>query len=264
MSTNLFVLAGQSNAEGYGIADDATMPPGIKCYPRDDLKSVKRSDLQTPQGLFWYDGELTEMTAGKGLHCTGKRFGPELAFCNLVSKSGKYVKPVAVAKVVKGSTTLKDWVPKGEMFGLLKMTLRQLYADDRVSLKGILWIQGESDAMCEDSANKYQDNLEKFIVSVRRISPDVPVIVAYIADSTVYPWRRVVWKAQKHVAENFPGVFLVESKHYPLFIDDGDGCSTHYTTLGNVMLGEAFGSIVVSKFHTDVKAKSCYSTKDSV
>lgn len=76
--------------------------------------------------------------------------------------------------------------------------------------------------------------------------PELKFYLGSIADSEVWTHRETIWAAQEAVASAGANVFVVNAKDLPLFGNDGDYCSgIHYTTEGQITLGERFAARVI-------------------
>ena len=140
---DLFILAGQSNAQGWQ-GDGAQ-------YPADS----EHLDKSIPLNWTFVDntdsnGRGGTMQAQKGRFPMG-HFGPEVSFGRMLKKAGCHP---AIFKYTKGATSLyKDWKKPGQggiydhMISDLKSAIAQLQKKGyQVTVRGFIWIQGESDA----------------------------------------------------------------------------------------------------------------------
>lgn len=173
----LFVLAGQSNMQGWQgnaemyPADPQGIDKNVKFYwvtPGHSSSRRKWTFLQPQGGRF-----------PKG------HFGPEVSFARLISANGSNL---AIFKCSLGSTSLAvHWKTPGEnglydqMITELRKSIQLLREQgDKISFKGFIWIQGESDAQYKTFAEEYGHRLKLLIDDFRKNiakNPRLPVIL---------------------------------------------------------------------------------------
>ena len=166
----VFVFAGQSNMVGLGSLGSTL--PSYLTTPRNDA-------------LFWDVKARTWVTVPP---TTGGYYGPEVsALRGLADRLHTRVLGVKVA--VSGTSLAKEWDPtlKPGLYAYMKMTLSDAlrtsaFGDRRLKVAGFFWMQGESDALQIDSAQRYAVNLKAFISHVRHdlLSPRLPFIIGRI------------------------------------------------------------------------------------
>ncbi|MEM9082057.1 MAG: sialate O-acetylesterase [Planctomycetota bacterium] len=282
----LFVLAGQSNMEGYGTV--AELSPSLRGpVPRCFIYCGQtRADGDVPDGV----GAWTQLTPGfgSGFRTDGRtnyidnHFGPELMFAWRMNE----LRPdegFAIVKYSRGGSSLDvrgaepwgTWDPEDdrEMGGLRRMnqydhalaTLRRALQvtdidgdgeADTLVPAGIVWMQGETDATVREAADAYHKNLAE-LIALRREAVgvvDLPVVIGRISDRGVREGTERVWAfgdtvraAQEHVAADDAGVDLVTST-------DGYDYSDpfHYDSAGYLDLGRRFAEAM----HEAIEAAS--------
>ncbi len=257
-----FLVAGQSNTDGYGLGY------GNLSYgyldPPDDLYDIGRGDLVDPQaqvsifhGAYYSgNGSWQTLEPGFGIQWNGIRFGPELSFgYDVQNQCGLDIRLIKYS--VGGTSLAHDWDPDftgTNQYDYFMTTVQNAIAaagaaGETLDIIGLVWMQGESDALNYSMATAYETNLTHFIASVRQDLglPDLDAYVGSIADSPVWTYRQIVWDAQDSVAAADPRVNVANGKDLPLFVNDGDGSANiHYTTQGEVTLGERFAASVMS------------------
>lgn len=267
-----FIIAGQSNAQGYGYAGGGKIRTVLK--PNTNLADLDRSDLliNHPDVRIFSGavdsgtGQWKDLAPGCGISWKGTRFGPELSFGHAIQKAlgGK----VALIKYAKGGTSLaerfdgeqkdvNDWYLQDNVdnqYDFFIQTWKASLAAAKeqgnvLEVQGMLWMQGEADSREPEYAKAYKANLAAFIAAVRKDLnlPELPFYLGALADSPAWKYRETIWAAQQAIAEADAHVFVVNAKDLPLFENDGDNCrNIHYTTQGQVMLGERFADAVLS------------------
>lgn len=267
---HLYVLAGQSNMDGYGSVKDipeASRGPvdGVRIYHSPMLK-----DGQPATGA----GVWSELRAGHGKDFAfngksnklGSRFGLELTFAQHIRK----LRPnqnVALVKYSRGGTSIALDASARKRFGAwdpdfiqgngvnqydhFLATLRSATAvrdidgdgeDDTLVPAGILWMQGESDAQEPGPAARYEANLKRLMDLMRaalRVD-DLPVVIGRISDShkngkRVWPHGPTVRTGMAAFVAKDPAAALVTST-------DAYGYSDpwHYDSAGYLDMGKRF------------------------
>lgn len=231
---DLWVLAGQSNMQGVGNLIDVTPPSDRVAALGMDGKWVKAEEplhwlVDSPDPVHSGNpddrearskAEHRDRTKGAGL---GLPFGVALAAATNV--------PVGLVVCAHGGTSMEQWDPakKGEggnsLYGSM---IRQIkLAGGKV--RGILWYQGESDAM-QPAAAKFAENFTKFIGAVRADldQPELPFyyvqIGRFVAAVDPQGWH-VVRDAQRLIADKVPSTAVVTA--IDLELDDLIHVGTH-------------------------------------
>jgi hypothetical protein len=198
---DLFVLAGQSNMQGWqGNAEN---------YPAGPNGIDKRIKFYwvTPQ-YSSSDGKWTFMQPQGGIFPKG-HFGPEVTFSRLLINDSYNT---AVFKYSLGSTSLAyDWKTPGEngmydqMVAELKKAVILLHEQGhKVTLRALVWIQGESDAESKELADEYGDKLKLLIDHFRmKVAKDnrLPIILGVDEQHTWIKAFPKVLEAQQQIAK---------------------------------------------------------------
>ncbi len=272
----LYYLGGQSNMDGYGSNKD--LPEEL----------TGRSAVWVFHGNHAADGQPVDGRGiwaalqpghGAGFTSDGKenhysdRFGVELSFAHRLGEldpdSG-----IALLKYSRGGTSIDlgvrsfgTWDPDfdgGENEGkginnydhFLAAVRHALSVDDidgdgeedRLIPAGIIWMQGESDALgSPEVALRYEANLRRLMNLVRAAlrHDDLPVVIGRISDSgqdedgAVWDFGGAVRAAQQAFVETDGHAALVTST-------DGYGYSDpyHYDSAGFIDLGRRFAEAV--------------------
>lgn len=197
---DLFIWAGQSNAQGW-MGDAANYPEEGKKLDESIFLNWTFVDNQSSGGNW------VTMQPQQGRFPQG-HFGPEVSFGRELKKLG--YNP-AIFKYTKGATGLaRDWKSPGEGGIYDRMTLsldsaiRQLEETGfEVTVRGFIWIQGESDAGEEGTAQAYSSNLKQLIGHLRQNvvhAPDLKIILGVDEQHPFVKERPVVVEAQKRLA----------------------------------------------------------------
>jgi hypothetical protein len=276
----LYLLAGQSNMDGYGSVVDL---PEDLTLPQDGVWIFHGNTV--PDGLA-PDGRGAWMPLGPGHgvgfasdgeeHWFSDRFGVELSFAARL-RIRHPDRKIALVKYSRGGTSIAAelagdagcWDPDyvggtGEGAGVNQYdhclaTLRRATAvrdidgdgeDDVLVPAGIVWMQGESDSNGSPAiALRYEANLARLMDLLRaalRVD-DLPVAVGRISDSgeatdgTVWTYGDVIRAAQHAYCDADPTAVLVIGTDYLRYSDPW-----HYDSAGYIKLGVTFADALKS------------------
>ena len=233
---HLLIVAGQSNAVGYG-ANANQLPANLFKVQRDIPYQYNISGLPPTTdftGLRWLPG-----TSGASVF--PKFCGPEMSLARAIADAAPGTQFVVVKVAYNGTSLAYDWDPLRP--GSLYFTLTQAVSDAQADLSargmtsvvdGMFWMQGESDAISLDSANAYQANLTAFIADCRAAfnAPQMPFVLGRINQVAGWAYGPTVRAAEVAVADADPLADWVDTDALPLFVDN-----VHYTGTGEVTLG---------------------------
>jgi len=228
---DLFIWAGQSNAQGWqGDADFYPSDP-------DSLDSQIRLNY-TFIGSTSSNGWV-EMQPQEGRFASG-HFGPEVTFGRKLKEAG--YNP-AVFKYTKGSTSIHaDWLAPGEggyydaMVADLDTAITDLESQGhRVIIKGLIWIQGESDAETHALASAYESRLLSIISDMRNNvvgNSTLPIILGVDEQHFWVVDQPAVLDAHKRIARNDDQIKFTSMYGLP------KADATHLTPAGLITHGE--------------------------
>jgi hypothetical protein len=183
----------------------------------------------------------------------GGWFGPEITFGIELQERGEH--PFAIVKHAIGSTTLAvDWHARDGIRYQEMATAVSTAIDEWTSqgyeprVAGMLWMQGEYDALNANYAAVYADNLSEFIGAVREDfnSPAMPFVLGRIVVPT-FAYRNAVRAAQAEVAESVPGVVMVDTDGVSMKDDQ-----VHFNSQGLLQLGQLFADAMPVRLNGDL------------
>ncbi len=240
----VYVLFGQSNAEGY--ASVADLPADLRRpMPNARIWKVVGGNFEA------LAGGVNGRTVTTSAWC-----GPELTLARSLSATGNtiYLVKLAVGQTALGPTPgpTNEWgVEAGELYALLQseighacMALVLQGLTPRV--RGICMMQGESDATDESWATGYQSRLASLVQHFRSDllqagfadAAAVPFVLGQIdkdLPQDIFPWVEAVRIAQANVAASTPVCAIVDTTGLSLQDDH-----THFDTAGVMTLGNRF------------------------
>jgi len=251
---DLFILAGQSNGVGYDAAPnqlpsdeaDRKIPFFYDCgdppFDSHDSSSSNRWTVLGPQPLgrpMKVDYPMRQY--GNFSHPAGG-FGPEMSFARRLSREPG-IKPAIFKFAYSGTgfSNPNDWNPGQPLYrdfiSRYQSARQQLEqgGTNRVTLRALLWIQGETD--CGYGTAAYERWFEGFITQVRADfhCPELPVFAGF--NTNFAGATAEIVQAQQRVAAKDSNVFYVETGGAKL---TGPPPTAHFNAAGTLEVGERF------------------------
>ena len=185
----ILVVAGQSNALGYqSFVIDPTTHKDV--FTEQGSSAADHKVLLTYQESGTAGGVLPPGRLDSSQKRSGASspiFGPEVGLARYLYGAGH--RDLFVVKVAFSGTSLAvDWSSHGDDLQSLitRVEAAETWATDNgwsPTVRGIYWMQGESDAMNATYAAAYRTNLLQFIVNVRhslKLKSTVPFVIGQI------------------------------------------------------------------------------------
>lgn len=228
---DVWVIAGQSNAVGYGHGI-VTDPPafGVHMFGLNEVWRLATHpifDSMDAKHPANYDDGWVDVS-------------PWLAFGKEVMERAGV--PVGLIPAALGGSPLRAWDPgSGEAF--LYDNMVELIEAAGGSVAGMVWYQGCTDADSNDDeiAGSYLTRFTRFVDAFRsRYGTNLPIITAQLNRVMYYPeesnkYWSIVREAQRQAPKAIPNVAVVPTAD--LSLSDG----IHTSAIGNVTLGRRFG-----------------------
>ncbi len=244
---HVYILLGQSNMDGYG-----------KWIEYPESMRVKRKDI-----LIVRNGRWVPMVPDQ------KYNGPEISFAHEMKKA--YPEDIiGIIKVSAGGAGIRAFIPNwseenadisedayhGPLYKKLKQQIDYVKSDPNAIFCGILWKQGEKDAIKKIYAEGYLDYLKEIVEQIRQDTgvSDLPLFIGtyydiettkMMLDKGVYSDREAaldISVAHNKAPEVIENTYVVRHGTLPV-ISDG----VHFTTNSLVRLGEMFSAEVVKQ-----------------
>ncbi|MGH8528308.1 MAG: sialate O-acetylesterase [Nevskiales bacterium] len=254
----VFVLAGQSNAVGFG-SNASDLPPELSA-PQNDVRfwfeegpfdSVNNPSLRINSGGAFVPLQFQTDPSGATFGGLTSGFGPEIMLGRTLADS---LEPeVAIVKLAINATSLAtDWNPStpgslyDQLVDIVNAALAALTAaGDTGVVSGLFWMQGEWDAQNSADASAYQANLTNFIQRLRSDfpSPSLPFVFGRLNDRIdqsccfSFPFLDTVRLAQEGVASTVANTAIVNTDDLPLNSD-----LVHFQADGQLSLGQRFAT----------------------
>ena len=270
----LFFLGGQSNMEGHGL--NADLPDSLTALDKNVwlFHGTPKGDEDTKGGLGKW--ELLQPGNGAGFSSDGMinnysaKFGPELSFGRKLAQLYPGEK-IALIKYARGGSSIDSLTAReygswemdyrgrngiNQFDNYLKTIKAALSVsdidgngtEDVLIPQGIIWMQGESDAVhSEELAQRYYANLKRLMDLMRAslLDDDLAVVIGEISDSGEVPngkvWEYgelIQYAQEKFVKNDINAAIVRDTKNYN-YSDP-----YHYDSQGYLDLGEKFAMAV--------------------
>lgn len=229
-ATKVFLLAGQSNMAGEGMVADLVAP----------------YNAPLPEVKFWNNNAWTALQGGFGDGSPGVRFGPELSFGHALHNLFP-ADDIYLVKYGLTSTSLAvNWNPNGtgECYNTFKAKAKAAIqnltdAGESPVITGMLWMQGENDALNSAQAAVYSRNLTELITTARQdfSAPKMDFVVGRILPCYGTPTdSNLVRNAQMIVPSQVGHASWIDTDDLQLAF------TGHYGTQGQLDLGIRFAN----------------------
>ncbi|MEY4244660.1 MAG: hypothetical protein RLZZ245_2245 [Verrucomicrobiota bacterium] len=245
----VYLVGGQSNADGYGISSQ--LPAALRApQPDIDFYHGNGGGFSTLPANQWL-----RLQSGSGsMKGNVGGFGPELNFgIGMHQALDAPTARIALVKHTRGGSSLHtDWLASGNAtttrdgpdyqafqntVNSALASLAALYPGATVQLEGMVWHQGEADAGSPTTANAYKTHLTRFITDIRATyGKDLKFGIVQLSNkqTLLNPDRLATVKAaQAAVATAHPRNYLVTTDDLPM----GGASTIHLGTPGNLTIG---------------------------
>jgi hypothetical protein len=237
----VFVLAGQSNMVGLGFNSE---------LPSGEQGSVDRAVIYYNDSVHPNTNTMQWMQLAPGFGVVEDRFGPELTFGRRVHELWPD-RDIAVIKVAEGGTGLYDrWkAGTGDLYQLLiaevGAQMQALAQQWRPQIVGLVWMQGESDAIQQSTADAYAGNLAEFVWTLRTDLGValMPGTAALISPAGGWPFADTVRNATTFVSTVVGQTDVIETNDLPTQPAD----IYHYTSDSYITMGRRFAEAAVAQ-----------------
>jgi hypothetical protein len=227
---DLWVIAGQSNAAGYGRG------------PVNDAPEIGVHILRNEEKWDIASHPLNDTRNNKHPNCEGPNPGhsPFLMFAKLLKKSFGY--PIGLIQTSLGGSPLSAWNPVENPSAPLYKNMFHCINLSGGKIKGICWYQGESDA-CEGLAETYKTRFIQFVEKTRQDlnSPELPFITVQLnkfhqINSSQDKYWSIIKETQRIIPHILKNVAVIPAIDLPL------SDLIHTSPSGNLILGQRFAN----------------------
>ncbi|WVZ83303.1 hypothetical protein U9M48_030465 [Paspalum notatum var. saurae] len=237
----VFLLAGQSNMAGRGVAP-SPLPPPFRPHPRVlRLAASRRWAVAAPPLHADID---THKACG---------LGPAMPFAHRLlagagDESDSSGLVLGLVPCAVGGTRIWMWARGEPLYEAAVARARAALAAGGGALGAVLWFQGESDTIELDDATAYGGRMERLVGDLRADLgvPNLLVIQVGLA-SGEGNYTDIVREAQKNI--KLPNVVLVDAMGLPLRDDQ-----LHLSTEAQLRLGDMLGQAYL-KFNSSTEPR---------
>lgn len=268
----VYFLGGQSNMEGFGYSKDLSgQYQGIDSRVMIFNGNIAPDDSNDGGYGAWMplsSGFGTGYKADQDTVTLSNRFGPELSFGKHLASLSK--QNIAIIKYARGGSSIAlgasgygTWAKRyNDNTGInqwdhfvttVKHALSEKDIDgdgtpDKLTIAGIVWMQGEADAYDASASKVYLENLTTLMNDFTEFFAvgKLPIVLGRIEDSGKTPKDRMmphiekVWAAQQQYAQLHDHVTLVQLPPPIEFIQD----KWHYQSRHYIELGKLFAEAI--------------------
>jgi hypothetical protein len=242
----VFLLGGQSNALGSNQIEPSELPAHLQ-LPREDIPYYHQGNNVIGGGNP-YERVI-------GLQPV-TRFGPEITMGRGLADglADGVNTQVAIIKYARGATNLYEnwkaggdntWTGDGAAYESFQISVTEglaalaaKYPNAIIEIEGMLWVQGEWDALELSNAQNYETNLTNFIADIRlTYGTDLPFVISRLSSGQTYinaTSLATVQAAQDAVAAADPLASVFNTDSFELFNDN-----LHFNETGQQQIGDA-------------------------
>jgi hypothetical protein len=248
----VYLLGGQSNGNGRADAAQLTSPLNVA---QADVRFYWHRTQSADNVGHLLEDQWVDLAPGSG-HGTGTpvypiEFGSEVSFGRAMADA-KPTEDIAIIKYTHGGTTLyNNWSATGTQYITFVSTVQAALsslttAGHTYELRGMLWVQGETDSNNATGSDNYQTNLTNLISRVRTDlngGQAFPFVLSTISNSqyanitTAGSGPYKVRQAQEAVASADASVGIVITDGYSVRSD-----VIHFDHTAMVSLGQSFAT----------------------
>ncbi len=223
---DLFIIAGQSNAVGYG-KDPISDPPELGVHL---LRNSGKWDLATHPL-----NESTNTVHEANLEGGNPGTSPYLNFAKILKKELGY--PIGLLQSALGGTAFCYWDPYED--GYLYKNMVEVIRSVGSKIKGVLWDQGSGDTI-EGARDTYLERFMRMVAHLREElkDPGIHVLTGQLhclrtlsTEDEDIGWGKIK-EAQRQAARQIPYVYVLPNSDGTL------SDAIHYSSSHNLVLGE--------------------------
>lgn len=242
---NLVILAGQSNAVGFGDTGDLTDSSYADTY--SNVRTMWQVATSVTNPPNYNTGELQSLAP-----IQSNLFGLDASLGRALDEAGGRWD---IAKFALAGTSFVDhWLPDStyptsdpdgiNLYTRFINFVKSALANTGSTLKAIVWVHGEADTRATDGPQNYADNMVTFVNQVREdLGVEVPFVFGRLNDD--YSWTAPEVNACRAMQESLrallPSMSMVNQDTAALAADN-----VHYTADGYVDLGELYAAKILA------------------
>jgi Domain of unknown function (DUF303). len=219
---DIYVIAGQSNASGYG-KDSVMDSPCLGVHMRRNSGSwdIAAHPMNDATGA-------EEALVNREMGISGTT--PYLTFAKRIHEEVGY--PIGLLPTALGGSAIRRWQKDGDLYQNMIDKVKLVGKD----VKGILWYQGCSDTNQIEDAQQYYQNFKAFVENTREtLGYQIPIFTfqlnRFIEGSFPHNWGKVR-EAQRQAQNTIDEVYVLPALQASM------SDAIHNSSLANIRLGE--------------------------
>ena len=220
---DLYLLIGQSNMAGRATITDEINDtlPRVFLFTNDSL--IPWEPAANPLNKYSSIRKKISM----------QKLGPGYSFARRMALESDE-RAIGLIVNARGGTSIREWLPGTQYYN--EAISRAQSALEFGTLKGILWLQGESDTR---RTNEYPAELNRLIMSLRKDLGNeyLPVVACKLAKDK--PARKEFNLMMECLKDSISGFSVVETS------DLSTLDSTHFDTSSQILIGERFALEII-------------------
>lgn len=204
---------------------------------------------------------FTKVYLGQGFNAS--RYGPEIGIAETLEKANLKREVILIKFCLGGTNIYSDWRSDRSGSGS-KLYYDFLEFGDNaiteleemgleVNVRGLCWMQGESDATQDRMTEKYEVYEKNLFADIYqyfedKVENEFHIIDAYISDYSTWKNYEAINQAKENNATNNPNHHIVDTLGAGLKYDSeptGGVDYFHYDSLSMIQLGQMFGEQII-------------------
>ncbi|MCX5642791.1 MAG: hypothetical protein NTY10_06160 [Candidatus Omnitrophica bacterium] len=235
---DLWVIAGQSNAAGYGRGEVDDGPElGIHILRNDEKWDIASHPLNDTRG-----------NNHPNLEFANPGHSPFLNFAKVLKKTLGY--PIGLIQTSLGASPLSQWNPQENPDAPLYRNMLHCIGLSGGKITGVCWYQGCSDTT-DILCHSYLERFGQFVESTRRdlnqhnllfLTAQLNRVCGFPNEAMDIAWS-TVREAQRQAAHSLTGVAVIPTIDLPL------SDPIHISPSGNIVLGQRFAATALGMYY---------------
>lgn len=261
---DVIFLAGQSNMEGHTHISELQKkltPTQFQYYSSEMTTRIK----------FYCDNgknkssSFTNVYLGQGVNAS--RYGPEIGIAETLEKANLKREVILIKFCLGGTNIYSDWKSFSSSTSNSGSKLFNEFLDFgdtaiaeledmglEVNLRGLCWMQGESDATQDRMTEKYEEYEKNLFDDIYqyfedKVEDEFHIFDAYISDCSTWKNYAAINQAKENNAAKNPNHHIIDTLSEGLEYDSEPTSGVdyfHYDSLSMIKLGQLFGEQIIS------------------
>lgn len=261
---DVIFLAGQSNMEGHTHISELQKkltPTQFQYYSSEMTTRIK---FYCDNGKNKSNG-FTKVYLGQGFNAS--RYGPEIGIAETLEKANLKREVILIKFCLGGTNIYSDWKSFSSSTSNSGSKLFNEFLDFgdtaiaeledmglEVNLRGLCWMQGESDATQDRMTEKYEEYEKNLFDDIYqyfedKVEDEFHIFDAYISDCSTWKNYAAINQAKENNAAKNPNHHIIDTLSEGLKYDSEPTSGVdyfHYDSLSMIKLGQLFGEQIIS------------------